>query len=125
MEQYGIRGVPLQLFTSCLTNRQQYTAIGNTVSSQQAVTCGIPQGSSLGPVLFLIYINDLPNCSSVLSFRIFADDTNVFASAHDLRSHEQLINTGLKKVKLWCDTNKLSINFSKTNFMIVKSPRKK
>ena len=51
--------------------------------------------SSLGPVLFLIYINDLPNCSSVLSFRIFADDTNVFASARDLRSLEQLINTEL------------------------------
>ena len=102
MEQYGIRGVPLQLFTSYLTNRLQ----GNTVSTQQAVTCGIPQGSSLGPVLFLIYINDLPNCSSVLSFRILADDTNVFASAHDLRSLEQLINTVLKKVKLWCDANK-------------------
>ena len=69
-----------------MTNRQQYTAIGNAVSSRQAVTCGIPQGSSLGPVLFLIYINDLPNCSSVLTFRIFADDTNVFASARDLRA---------------------------------------
>ena len=125
MEQYGIRGVPLQLFSSYLTNRQQYTVMGNTVSSQQAVTCGVPQGSTLGPVLFLIYIKDLPNCSSVLSLRIFADDTNVFASAHDLRSLEQLINTELKKVKLWCDTNKLSINFSKTNFIIVKSPRKK
>ena len=61
----------------------------------------------------------------MLSFRIFADDTNVFASEHDLRSLEQLINTELKKVKLWCDANKLSINFSKTNFMIVRSPRKK
>ena len=125
MEQYGIRGVPLQLFTSYLTNRQQYTAMGNTVSSRQAVTCGIPQGSSLEPVLFLIYINDLPSCSSVFAFRIFADDTNLFASARDLRSLEQLINTELKKVKLWCDANKLSINFSKTNFMIVKSLRKK
>ena len=100
--------------------------MGNTVSSRQAVTCGIPrQGSSLGPVLFLIYINDLPNCSSLLTFRIFADDTNVFASARDLKSLEQLINTELKKVKLWCDANKLLINFSKTNFMIVKSPRKR
>ena len=61
----------------------------------------------------------------MLTFRIFADDTNVFASARDLKSLEQLINTELKKVKLWCDANKLSINFSKTNFMIVKSPRKK
>ena len=117
--------MPLQLFTSYLTNRQQYTAMGNTVSSRQAVTCGIPHGSLLGPVLFLIYINDLPNCSSLLTFRIFADDTNVFASARDLKSLEQLINSELKKVKLWCDANKLSINFSKTNFMIVKSPRKK
>ena len=58
-----------------------------------------PRGNSLGPVLFLIYINDLPHCSSVLSFRIFADVTNVFASAHDLRSLEQLINTELKKIK--------------------------
>ena len=85
------------------------------MSSRQAVTCGIPQGSSLGPVLFLIYINDLPNCSSLLTFRIFADDTNVFASARDLKTLEQLIN-----IKIWCDANKLSINF-----MIVKSPRKR
>ena len=125
MEQYGIRGVPLQLFTSYLTNRQQYTAIGNFVSLKLTVTCGIPQGSSLGPVLFLIYINDLPNCSTILTFRIFSDDTNVFASARDLKSLEQQINTELKKVKIWCDANKLSINFSKTNFMIVESPRKK
>ena len=104
MEQYGIRGVPLQRFTSYLTNKQQYTAIGNTVSSKLAVTCGIPQlGSSLGPVLFFIYINDLHNCSSILTSRIFADNTNVFASARDLKSLEQLINTELKKVKLWFD----------------------
>ena len=77
------------------------------------------------PVLFLIYINDLPNCSSLLTFRIFADDTNVFASARDLKTLEQLINNELKNVKIWCDANKLSFNFSKTNFMIVKSPRKR
>ena len=125
LEQYGIRGIPLQLFTSYLTIRQQYTALGNTVSSRQVVTLGIPQGTSLGPVLFLIYINDLPNCSNLLTFRTFADDTNVFASARDLKTLEQLINTELKNVKIWCDANKLSINFSKTNFMIVKSPRKR
>ena len=100
-------------FSPATTNRQQYTAIGNTVSSRQVVTCGIPQGSLLGRVLFLIYINDLPNCSSVLTLRIFADDTNVFASARDLKSLDQLINTELKKVKLWCDANILSIKFLK------------
>ena len=63
--------------------------MGNTDSSKQTMTCGIPQGSSLGPVLFLIYINDLPNCSNALTFRIFADDTHVFASACDLKVLEK------------------------------------
>ena len=96
-ETYGIRGVPLQFFASCLTNRQQYVQMGNTVSSEQTMTCGIPQGSSLGPVVFLIYINDLPNCSNALTFRIFADDTNVFASARDLKVLEKIVNSELKK----------------------------
>ena len=125
LERYGMRGVPLQFFASYLTNRQQYVQMGNTVSSKQTMTCGIPQGSSLGPVLFLIYINDLPNCSSALTFRIFADDTNVFASARDLKVLEKIVNSELKKVKIWCDVNRLSINFSKTNFMIIKSQKKK
>ena len=86
---------------------------------------GIPQGSTLGSLLFLIYINYLPNCSEKLTFKIFADDTNVFASARDLKSLETLMNSELEKVKEWCDVNKLSINMSKTNFMIIKSSRKK
>ena len=89
------------------------------------MVCGVPQGSSLGPFPFLIYINDLPNCSESLSFKIFADDTNLFASAKDIKSLELQINLELKKVKEWCDINKLSINLKKTNYMIVKSPKKK
>ena len=91
MELYGIRGVPLQRFASYLTNRQQYVQMGNTVSSKQTMTCGIPQGSSLGQVLFLIYINDLPKCSNALTFRIFADDTNVFVSARNLKDLEEIV----------------------------------
>ena len=99
--------------------------MGNTVSSKQTMTCGIPQGSSLGPVLFLIYINDLPNCSNALTFRIFADDTNVFASARDLKVLEKTVNSELKKVKIWCDVNRLSINFSKKKLYDYKIPKEK
>ena len=62
---------------------------------------GIPQGSSLGPLLFLLYINDLPNCSSELTFRIFADDTNIFVSGKNLTFLNQLMNLELRKVKEW------------------------
>ena len=89
------------------------------------MVCGVPQGSSLGPLLFLIYINDIPNCSEKLSFRIFADDTNIFASSSNAAQLETLINQELKKVKEWCDINRLSINFKKTNYMIIKSAKKK
>ena len=125
LESYGIRGIPLAWFESYLTNRKQYVALGDTQSSYQTMVCGVPQGSSLGPFLFLVYINDLPNCSEVLSFKIFADDTNLFVSNKDLKSLELQMNLELSKVKEWCDINKLSINLKKTNYMIVKPLRKK
>ena len=89
------------------------------------MVCGIPQGSSLGPLLFLIYINNISNCSDKVSIRIFADDTNIFASSKSIKDLEILINEELTKVKKWCDLNKLSINIKKTNYMIVKSSNKK
>ena len=87
---YGIRGNPLRWFESYLYNRNQVVKIGDTISRSQTIICGIPQGSTLGPLLFLLYINDLPNCSSklLLSFRIFADDTNMFYTSNNLRNLE-------------------------------------
>ena len=74
---YGIRGLRLRWFNSYLRNRKQYTTLGDIKSPMQTTTCGIPQGSTLGPLLFLIYSNDLPNCSDKLSFKMFADDKRI------------------------------------------------
>ena len=125
LDAYGIRGIPLKWFQSYLSNRKQYVELDGVKSPNQTMLCGVPQGNTLGPLLFLIYINDLPNSSEHLSFKIFVDDTNVFASAKDLKTLEHLMNSELAKVKRWCDINKLSINMGKTNFMVVKSVRKK
>ncbi len=116
---------PLQWFTSYLTNRQQYVRIDNTESEMLRMTCGVPQGSTLGPLLFLLYVNDIPNCSKKLSFRIFADDTNVFYSGKSFNEIEIVMNQEIKKIHNYCATNKLLIYFKKTNFMIIGSKQKK
>ena len=98
--------------------------IGNTKSNCETITCGIPQGSTLGPLLFLLYSNDLPNCSSKLSFKIFADDTNMFYKSGNLQHLESVMNDELKLVFKYCTTNKLSINLTKTNYLVISSSRK-
>ena len=100
---------------SYISDRKQYVKIGETESSMKTMTCGVPQGSTLGPLLFLLYINDLPNCSKKILFRIFADDTNIFYSSNSVNELEKTINDELKHVLKYCNDNKLSINFKKTN----------
>ena len=87
------------------------------------VTCGVPQGSVLGPLLFLIYINDLPLSSSKLAFYLFADDTNIYYESESLDQLQSVVNRELKKVKMWLEVNKLLLNIDKTNFIILKSPQ--
>ena len=78
LEYYGIRGSPLKWFKSYLSGRQQFTEIDDTLSDIGYIKCGVPQGSILGPLLFLIYTNDIVNSSTILKFFLFADDTTLF-----------------------------------------------
>ena len=84
MFKYGVRGTPLRWFSSYLTG-WQFVKIGDVESSPKLITCGVPQGSTLGPLRFLLYINDLPKSSNKLSFRIFADNTNIFFSSKNIQ----------------------------------------
>ena len=83
LEHYGIREVELSCFSSYLSKRKQFVSVNGSTSDHLELSCGVPQGSVLGPLLFLIYINDLPSVSKVLSFYVFADDTNIFYSSSD------------------------------------------
>ena len=91
----------------------------------KTITCGVPQGSTLGPLQFLLYINDLPNSSEKLSFRIFADDTNILFTGSNPNEVEFTMNEEIKSVLKYCAINKLSVNFKKTNYMLITSSKKK
>ena len=115
MEHYGIRGVALDWFTSYLSNRKQYVYLNGEPSQLDNITCGVPQGSVQGPLLFLIYINDLPNISEVLQLYLFADDTNIYYEAESIDKLEKIINKELKKLYTWLVVNRLSLNIKKAN----------
>ena len=116
LEFYGIRGVVKDLFTSYLRNRMQMMSLVSVNSDIQTVCCGVPQGSVLGPLLFLIYINDFHNCSELLDFHLFADDANLSFKHKDINILESEINSELANVHIWLSANQLSLNIEKSNF---------
>ena len=92
------------------STRRQFVSLFGTNSDYKTVTCGVPQGSVLGPLLFLIYINDMPKCSNILESHLFADDTNLFLNNPNILNLEINLNVGLGKVSQWLYANKLSLN---------------
>lgn len=117
LELYGIRGVALNWLRSYLTDRQQYVKMGDYSSELLSITCGVPQGSILGPKLFNLYINDIFDISKLFKMILFADDTNIFYSNDDYNTLITTINSELGKLKQWMDANKLSLNVCKTKMM--------
>ena len=92
--------------------------MNGTNSDYMNVLCGVPQGSILGPILFILYINDMCNVSTLLKPIVFADDTNLFYSGKDIDELCSVVSIELDKLCIWFQVNKLSLNTSKTNFMI-------
>ena len=116
---YGIRGIAIHWLSNYLTNRKQYVNVDGHSSNLLDVTCGLPQGSILGPILFLIYINDICNVSDLLV--LFADDTNIFCSGNSPVELQVILNHELSKLYVWFSVNKFSLNLEKTNYILFRN----
>uniref|UniRef100_A0A672GN57 Reverse transcriptase domain-containing protein n=1 Tax=Salarias fasciatus TaxID=181472 RepID=A0A672GN57_SALFA len=116
--KYGIRGVAHKWVKSYLKDRKQFVQINDIKSKNGNVTCGVPQGSVLGPVLFLLYINDIDTASSLLKCILFADDTTLYYAGDNINEVLEIVEKEFQNVIKWFNTNKLSLNISKTKYMI-------
>ena len=118
----GIRGIPLEWFKSYLSNRKQQVQINEIFSTNiHTITKGVPQGLILGHLLFLLYVNDFPKCLNHSSAIMFADDTSVFISNSNLTTMYQRANEDLNSIYNWLGANKLSINFTKTKYVLFRT----
>ena len=125
LSHYGIRGVSNDWFKSYLSNRSQYVSINGYDSGRAAINCGVPQGSFLGSLLFLLYINDLNQAIKFCKVHRFVDDTNLLCLGNSIKKLNKLVNADLKSLVNWLNANKISLNVKKTKMVIFKSKQKK
>ena len=121
MSYFGANQETITWFQSYLSNRTQRCNVNGRLSTPRTITCGVPQGSILGPLLFLMYINDLPNCLREASPRMFADDTNITLTAKTLTELKLALTPELSNLNCWLRANRLSLNVAKTELMIIGS----
>lgn len=114
---YGVRGVVHDWFKNYLANRQQFTQMDHIKSSTTKVPCGVPQGSVLGPLLFLIYVNDIGNAVPTQKVKLFADDTNLFIFGKGFSYIQVMSVDSINALNKWFVLNKLTLNLSKTCYM--------
>jgi len=122
LRKYGFYGAELKLIENYLTNRYQVTEVDGVVSGLLKILAGVPQGSILGPLLFIIYINDLPSVSTFRSF-LFADDTSLHMSDKNIKMLESKANTELERVGLWFRANNMVLNSKKTKYILFGAPK--
>ena len=111
-------------FRSYLSNRSQLTAVGDVQSTLRPIQVGVSQGSILGPLVFLVYINDLPKCLEHCEVVLYADNRVIYLSSSCVTEIEIFINRDLSKLSLWFSTNCLTLNVSKSKFILIGSPKK-
>ena len=125
LQLYGIKNETLLWFKSYLSQRQQQVSINNTKSSFRPISCGVPQGSTLGPLLFLLFINDLPLYTNNVLTDMYADDTTLYFIHKSLEAIERNLQIALNELNIWCKNNGMVLNTTKTNVMLITTKQKR